>query len=87
MIMPKKENAIDTLGARVRTCRRHKGWVQEKLGKHACTSQAVIQKIENGKILRPRKLEEIAKVLDVNPAWLQLGDEHAEHYRPGFLAC
>ena len=39
------------------------------------TSQAVIQKIENGKSLRPRILEQIADSLGVRPAWLQFGVE------------
>ncbi len=43
----------------------------------AGTNQAVIQKIENGKSLRPRKIDQIAAVLDVNPAWLMFGDELA----------
>lgn len=42
----------------------------------ADTSQDVIQKIENGKSLRPRNIDKIAKALDVSPAWLQFG--HAE---------
>ena len=43
----------------------------EKVG----TSQAVIQKIENGKSLRPRILEQISESLGVRPAWLQFGVE------------
>jgi len=53
------------------------GWTQEQLAVQAGTNQAVIQKIENGKSLRPRKIDEIASVLDVNPAWLMFGDDKA----------
>jgi transcriptional regulator with XRE-family HTH domain len=53
------------------------GWTQEQLAVQAGTNQAVIQKIENGKSLRPRKIDEIASVLEVNPAWLMFGDERA----------
>jgi transcriptional regulator with XRE-family HTH domain len=55
--------------------RLEKGWTQEQLAAKADTNQAVIQKIENGKSLRPRKIDRIAMVLDVNPAWLMFGDE------------
>ncbi len=64
----------DTLGARVRNRRLTKGWTQEQLARRAGTNQAVIQKIENGKSLRPRKIDDIANVLEVNPAWLMFGD-------------
>jgi len=53
------------------------GWTQEQLAVQAGTNQAVIQKIENGKSLRPRKIDEIASVLEVNPAWLMFGDDKA----------
>jgi transcriptional regulator with XRE-family HTH domain len=68
---------MDSLGARLRRKRREKGWTQEQLAIKAGTNQAVIQKIENGKSLRPRKINEIADVLDVNPAWLMFGDRSA----------
>jgi len=68
---------LRTLGERLRYRRRQMGWTQEKLAQKSGTNQAVIQKIENGKSLRPRKIDEIAAVLDVNPAWLMFGDEKA----------
>ena len=68
---------LRTLGERLRYCRRQMGWTQEQLAVQAGTNQAVIQKIENGKSLRPRKIDEIASVLEVNPAWLMFGDEKA----------
>jgi len=66
---------MDTLGSRLRRKRRERGWTQEELALRAGTNQAVIQKIENGKSLRPRKIDEIAQVLDVNPAWLMFGED------------
>ena len=66
-----------TLGERLRYSRRQRGWTQEQLAAQAGTNQAVIQKIENGKSLRPRKINEIAAVLEVNPAWLMFGDRSA----------
>ena len=68
---------LRTLGERLRYRRRQMGWTQEQLAVQAGTNQAVIQKIENGKSLRPRKIDEIAKVLEVNPAWLMFGDRSA----------
>lgn len=65
----------DTLGKRLRAARKERGWTQEQLAVRADTSQAVIQKIENGKSLRPRKIDKIAEVLEVSPAWLQFGTE------------
>ena len=69
---------LRTLGERLRYRRRQMGWTQEQLAVQAGTNQAVIQKIETGKSLRPRKIDEIASVLDVNPAWLMFGDEKAQ---------
>ncbi len=64
-----------TLGGRLRKRRKELGWTQMHLAELVGTSQAVIQKIENGKSLRPRILEEIAESLGVKPAWLQFGVE------------
>ncbi|MCP5152270.1 MAG: helix-turn-helix transcriptional regulator [Ectothiorhodospiraceae bacterium] len=66
---------LDTLGGRLRARRKELGWTQMYLAERVGTSQAVIQKIENGKSLRPRILEQIAQSLGVRPAWLQFGVE------------
>ncbi len=63
----------DSLAARLRDARLGKGWSQEYLASRAETSQAVIQKIENGKSLRPRNIERIADALGMAPAWLMFG--------------
>jgi transcriptional regulator with XRE-family HTH domain len=63
-----------SLGERLRCRRREKGWTQEQLAALAGTNQAVIQKIENGRSLRPRRINEIATALDVSPSWLMFGD-------------
>ena len=76
MTMMNPQN-LGTLGQRMRYKRLEKGWTQEQLAARAGTNQAVIQKIENGKSLRPRKIDRIAMELDVNPAWLMFGDESA----------
>jgi len=64
----------DTLAVRLRRRRKQVGWTQEQLAQRVGTSQAVIQKIENGKSLRPRKIDRIAEALGVSPAWLMFGD-------------
>ena len=69
---------LGKLGDRMRFRRQEKCWTQEQLAVRAGTNQAVIQKIENGKSLRPRKIDQIAAVLEVNPAWLMFGDKMAE---------
>ena len=51
------------------------GWTQEPLARKVGSSQVVIQKIENGKSLRPRKIDRIAEVLGSSPAWLMFGDD------------
>ncbi len=64
-----------SLGERLRCRRREKGWTQDQLAAQAGTNQAVIQKIENGRSLRPRKINEIASALEVTPSWLMFGEE------------
>ena len=64
-----------TLAGRLRKRRREFGWTQVQLAEEVGTSQAVIQKIENGKSLRPRILEDLSKALDVSPSWLMFGVE------------
>jgi len=71
------------IGIRLRKTRRELNLSQAELASQAGTNQAVIQKIENGKSLRPRLVESIAAVLQVNPAWLQFGEPWAHKERPG----
>ena len=63
------------LGDRLRILRKQKNWKQHKLAELAGTNQAVIQKIENHKSLRPRCISALAKVLDVSSAFLMFGEE------------
>jgi len=71
----KNHEDLDSLGGRLRQRRKQLGWTQMYLAERVGTSQAVIQKIENGKSLRPRILEQIASALAVKPAWLMFGVE------------
>jgi transcriptional regulator with XRE-family HTH domain len=70
----------ETLGDRLRHARLRRGWSQRILAEWASTSSSVIQKIENGKSLRPRNIVTIAEALEVEPSWLMFGDgETAPH--------
>ena len=66
---------LESLGGRLRRRRKELGWTQMYLAEQVGTSQAVIQKIENGKSLRPRILEQIANAHAGKPAWLMFGVE------------
>jgi transcriptional regulator with XRE-family HTH domain len=74
---PHRQADLSTLGGRLRRRRLELGWTQVRLAEAVGTSQAVVQKIENGKSLRPRILEELAGALAVSPAWLMFGVEEA----------
>jgi len=67
-----------TLGERLRCKRREKKWTQEQLAVQAGTNQPVIQKIENNRSLRPRKIAAIAKALGCSPSWLMYGEQPSE---------
>lgn len=71
-------DSLRTLAARLRYARERKGLTQEELARAVGTSQQVINHIEIGKTKKPRKIERIAQVLDVSPAWLQFGIEELD---------
>ena len=52
------------LAGRLTEARRFRGLTQQRLGELCGTSQAVIQKIENGRSLLPRNINKIAEVLE-----------------------
>lgn len=64
---------MGTLAGRLRAARLESGRTQTRLAEEVGTSQAVVQKIENGQSLRPRILAELAKVLNVPVEWLAYG--------------
>ena len=82
--MDRKEllQAKAQIGTRIRETRKAKGLTQVQLAALARTNQAVIQKIENGKSAQPRNIEDLAIVLEVNPAWLQWGEPYAAKMVP-----
>ncbi len=64
-----------TLATRLRHARKIRSWSQQALADRVGTSQAVIQKIENGKSLRPRNIVAIAGALEIEPSWLMFGSD------------
>lgn len=68
-----------TLAQRLRFQRKKKSLTQQALADLAGTTQDVIQKIENGRSLRPRIIEKLAEVLETSPAWLQFGIEELDN--------
>ena len=65
------------IGARVRDARIARGLSQDKLAEFADTIPSVIEKLENGEVLLPLIVVEIATVLGVTPAWLIWGNPYA----------
>jgi len=67
-----------TLASRFELARKRKGLSQEELGDLVGMSQGGIGAIEEGRSKIPRKLVELASVLDVDPNWLLFGDSSQE---------
>lgn len=65
----------ETLAIRMRKARNAKGLTQQELADASGLSRDAIAKIETGHAQFTRKIQEIAKVLDVSAAWLQFGVE------------
>jgi len=71
------KQAKEQIGIRLRGMRLDRGLTQMDLAALSNTNQSVIQKIENGKSRQPRIMEDLAIALEVNPAWLQWGEQFA----------
>ncbi|MDH3317503.1 MAG: helix-turn-helix domain-containing protein [Gammaproteobacteria bacterium] len=77
---------VATLATRMRSARKGFKWSQQGLATRAGTTQAVIQKIENGKSLRPRNIVRIAEALEVEPSWLMFGASETAEISPEAIA-
>lgn len=66
--------SLETLASRMRWARGNNGMTQDELAKAAKTSQSQINSIERGEVTRPRNIADLAKALNVSPAWLQFGE-------------
>jgi len=78
MTLDELQKAKSLIGNRIKDTRLEKRLTQVQLATLAKSNQAVIQKIENGKSVQPRNIEDLAIALNVNPAWLQWGEPYAE---------
>lgn len=78
--------SLPTLATRLRSARKNHKWSQQDLADRAGTTQAVIQKIENGKSLRPRNIVAIAAALEVDPSWLMFGASETAEISPEAVA-
>ena len=67
----KKENL--EIGARLREARKAQGLSMEKLAQFSGTIPAAIEKLENGEVLSPLAIVDLAGVLGVAPEWLLWG--------------
>ena len=83
---PGQRPVVATLASRLRSARKGHKWSQQDLATRAGTTQAVIQKIENGKSLRPRNIVAIAEALEVEPSWLMFGASETAELSPEAIA-
>lgn len=83
---PSQKPVEETLATRLTAARVRKSWTQDQLAARANTTQAVIQKIENCKNLRPRNIQAIANALDVDPSWLMFGVSETRSLSPEAIA-
>lgn len=66
------------LGARVRQLREERGWSQNDLAAQLPgVKQQSVDQLENGKVVRPRFLPELATALSTSVQWLLTGEGQA----------
>lgn len=63
------------IGARLREAREAQGLSLEKLAKFSGTIPAAVEKLENGKVLSPITIVDLAFILGVTPVWLLWGEK------------
>lgn len=73
------------IGKRMRQTRKASGHTLESLALATKSHPDTIRKIENGRVLHPRMIEDYCRELGVNPAWMQFGEPNPRHI-PGFGA-
>lgn len=64
---------MDTLGSRASARRDYLKLTQTDVANFCGVTQQAIQKMEDGEVLRPRYMDELAEILKVNKIWLKTG--------------
>lgn len=78
------------IGKRIKQARESKGMSQEELGNQLGLNKSSIQRYESGQVQRIKLpiLENMAKILNVNPSWLVLkSDDPEPHKEPSNISC
>jgi transcriptional regulator with XRE-family HTH domain len=72
-----KGGRMETVGQRIEAARRRRVMTQSELARDAGVAVITITRLEGDKIGNPRPdtVRKLARVLDVDPAWLLFGDE------------
>jgi|GEM_PF-3128610 len=65
---------METLGQRIKKCRKEKRLSQHELAAACGVSQQLISFLENGKVESTTEIFTFAKVLSVHPHWLAKGE-------------
>lgn len=65
---------METLGQRIKLCRKEKRLSQHELAVACGVSQQLISFLENGKVESTTEIFNFAKVLGVHPHWLATGE-------------
>lgn len=71
--IPAGEAVLESLGERLKRCRREKGWTQVELAHRSGVSQQTLTALERGVTQRSRFLPDIAAALGVSAEWLRTG--------------
>lgn len=67
---------MGSVGARLRLARQRKVWSLDDLARASGVMVATLSRLENDKQEpRPSTIRKLAAALDIEPAWLLLGDE------------
>lgn len=70
--------ALATLAERLMWARRQKRLTQQQLADAVDASREQIAAVESGRTKMPRKIINLAEVLEISPAWLQFGVEELD---------
>lgn len=78
---------MSTLAERLRQARKAARMTQMGLALASGVSREAIAQIETGRTLRTRDIMDLAKALEVSPAWLQFGAEAIDGLSEAALAA